>query len=146
MMEMDQTYEAAIGKKICEILPVEWMRFKMYHSEDIYSCIPMLVFRLNFLDERMEGLKECIASFKGKERWDVFVDPFSKKGNYILTIEIVKEIYQKGYENGAPYREREYLGEGEYRLRCEHAIQDIPALFEHICRLGMDTAIQMINP
>lgn len=57
MIKIDKSYETAIGKKICSILPIEWMRLNMFNLNNIYYNIPMLVFRLNDQDENMERLK-----------------------------------------------------------------------------------------
>lgn len=132
MIKMDKSYETAIGKKICSILSIEWIRFNMFNLNNIYYNIPMLVFRLNYQDENMEKLKECIDAFEGNEKWNIFIDPFSRKGNHILSIEIVREIYQEGYGKGILYNEKEYLGEKRYEVYCERAIQDIPLLLECI--------------
>lgn len=132
MIKMDKSYETAIGKKICSILPVEWIRFNMFNLSNIYYNIPMLVFRLNYQDGNIEKLQKCLDTFEGNEKWNIFIDPFSRKGNHILSIEIVREIYQEGYRKGILYNEREYLGEKHYKLYCERAIQDIPLLLDYI--------------
>ena len=132
MIKIDKTYETAIGKKICSILPVEWMRFNMFHSNDVYYNIPMLVFRTNCSDGNMVKLQKSLDMFEGNEKWSVFIDPYSRKGNYILSIEIVKEIYREGHRKGILFNEREYLGEECYKMHCEHAIEDIPPLLNHI--------------
>lgn len=119
-------------KKICGILPVEWIRFNMFKINDIYYTIPMLVFRLSYLDENMERLKVCVDSFKGREGWTIFKNPLSKNNNYILSIDVVEEIIIKSYKDNKVYNAREYLGDEDYEMICRNAIQDIPNLLEAI--------------
>ncbi|WP_207667196.1 hypothetical protein [Butyrivibrio sp. X503] len=132
---MDKQYETAIGKLLSDMLPVEWMRFTMFYVDDIYNGIPMLVFRLKSEDGNMESLQKSIDAFSGNEKWCVFMNPFSRKGNYILSIEPIKEMYLEGYDKGAPYNEKDYFGEDEYKALCERAVWDIPMLLDHIGKI-----------
>lgn len=129
---MDNSYEIAIGKKICDILPVEWIKFNMFNTNDIFNTIPMLVFRVNYLDENMDRLKNCINLFKGRESWKLFRNPLSRNNNFILSIEVVEKILLKSFEDNKLYNERDYLGDEEYEMKCINAIQDIPLLSEAI--------------
>ncbi len=129
---MDNSYEIAIGKKICDILPVEWIKFNMFNTNDIFNTIPMLVFRVNYLDENMDRLKKCINLFKGRESWKIFRNPLSRNNNFILSIEVVEKILLKSCEDNKLYNERDYLGDEEYEMKCINAIQDIPFLSEAI--------------
>lgn len=134
---MEQSKEKIIGNIIYNNLPVEWMRYNMYSSDDIYKNIPMLVFRLSnsSMNERVKELEKCVDGFQGINSWKVFRDPLSRKGNYLLTIAIIESIRKECYEKGADYDEKEYMGDRKYRLYCEQAILDIPLLAEHIKRI-----------
>ena len=134
MINIDKKYETAIGELIFDKFPVEWMRFNMFNLDDIYYRIPMLVFRLKCRDGNLEKLQGIIDTYVGNEKWCVFNNPFSKKENYILSIEAIREMYIDGYGKGTLPNEKEYLGEEKYKALCEGAITDIPMLLNHICR------------
>lgn len=74
---MEQNIEKIIGTIICNKLPVEWMRYNMFSSKDIYINIPILVFRLSKSDsnERVIEPGRCVESFQGQNSWKVFKDP-----------------------------------------------------------------------
>lgn len=131
---MEQNKEKIIGKIISNKFPVEWMRYNMYSSDDIYNNIPMLVFRFSnsSMNERVKELERCVDGFQGINSWKVFRDPLSRKGNYLLTLAIMEGIRKECYEKGINYDEKELLGDRKYRLYCEQAILDIPLLAEHI--------------
>lgn len=131
---MEQNAEKIIGKIIYNYFSVEWIRFNMYLSENIYTNIPVLVFRLreDVVKEQVKELKECVANFEGEMKWKVFKNPLSKTGNYLLTIAIMEEIRKECYEKGIIYNERKILGIEKYKLYCERAVHDIPLLAKHI--------------
>lgn len=131
---MEQNKETIIGKIISNKLPVEWMRYNMYLTDDIYRNIPMLVFRLgkSSMNEHVKELEKCVNGFQGINSWKVFRDPLSRKGNYLLTIAIIESIRKECYEKGTEYNEKKYLGDERYKSYCEQAILDIPLLAEHI--------------
>lgn len=131
---MDQNEEKIIGKIIHNKLPIEWMRYNMYSSNNIYKNIPILVFRLNEFDtgEQLIKLENCVASFDGKTKWKVFKDPLSRKGNYLLTLACMENFRKECHEKDVIYNEQEYLGNDRYKFYCEQAVQDIPLLAKHI--------------
>lgn len=133
-MNMNQDEEKVIGKIIHERLPVEWMRYNMFSTNNIYKNIPILVFRLNGSDmnEQMKKLEVCVESFEGKNTWKVFKDPLSRKGNYLLTLAHMENFRKECYEKNIVYNEWEYFGNDKYKMYCEQAIQDIPILAKHI--------------
>lgn len=131
---MEQNIEKIIGKTIHNILSVEWMRYNMFSTNDIYKNIPMLVFRVNETNskEQLIKLEKCISDFKGTISWKLFKDPLSKKGNYLLTIAIIETVRKECRKKNFTYNAIEYLGEEMYKLYCEQAVQDIPLLAEYI--------------
>lgn len=131
---MEKNIEKTIGRTIHNILSVEWMRYNMFSTNDIYKNIPMLVFRVNETNskEQLIKLEKCISDFKGTISWKLFKDPLSKKGNYLLTIAIIETVREECRKKIFMYNEREYFGEEIYKLYCEQAVQDIPFLAEHI--------------
>lgn len=131
---MEQNTEKIIGKIIYNKLPIEWMRYNMFSTDDIFRNIPMLVFRLSKsnMNDRVKELEKCVEGFQGNISWKVFRDPLSRKGNYLLTIATMESIRKECYEKGTDYNEKECLGDTRYRLYCEQAILDIPLLAEHI--------------
>ena len=132
---MYQNEEIIIGKIISERFSIEWMRYNMFISNNIYQSIPMLVFRLNDekdMEEQIIKLKTCVESFEGKNLWTVFKDPLSRRGNYILTLKSIENIREECKKKGSIYNIKEYLGMEKFKLCCEEAIQDIPFLAEHI--------------
>ena len=131
---MNQDEEKIIGKIIHDRLPVEWMRYNMFSSDNIYKNIPILVFRLNEsdMDDQVKKLEDSVESFEGKNKWKVFKDPLSRKGNYLLTLALMENFRKECYEKNVVYNEKQYLGNDRYKLYCEQAIQDIPLLAEHI--------------
>lgn len=131
---MDQSEERIIGKIIHNNLPIEWMRYNMYSSNNIYKNIPILVFRINESDtwEQLIKLKKCVSDFNGNNKWKVFKDPLSRKGNYLLTLACMEKIRKDCCEKDVIYNEQEYLGSDRYRFCCEQAVQDIPLLAKHI--------------
>lgn len=131
---MSQKEEKMIGKFIHEKIPITWMRYNMFSSEDIYKNIPLLVFRVSNtgIDGKMKMLEKCVASFEGKNAWKVFKDPLSRKGNYLLTLAFVENMRKECQEKKTVYNEQKYLGNDKYKWYCEQAIQDIPLLAKHI--------------
>ncbi len=128
------TNETCIGKIVYSKLPIEWMRYNMYIEEDKYRSIPMLVFRLqdscpNYL---LDELKECINKFKGEAKWTVYQDPFSRKGNYLITIIELEQLYRKCYVEKIEYNPVDYFGIEKYKSYCDCTIRDIPILAKHI--------------
>lgn len=94
----------------------------------------MLVFRINDsnTNEQIRNLENCVACFRGRSLWELFRDPLSRRGNYVLTLAVIKKIREECYENNIVYNVRECLGNEKYELYCEQAIQDIPLLAKHI--------------
>jgi len=133
---MSQELETLIGRIVHDKLPVEWMRYNMFFSKNIYHNIPMLVFRLNEEDisEDLKNLMLCVENFKGKCIWKVYKDPLSKKGNYLLTLAITENIRKDCYDKKSVYDEQKYFKKEELKRYCEQAINDIPVLAEHISR------------
>lgn len=133
---MEKNQEKIIGKIVHNILSIEWMRYNMFSTNDIYRNVPMLVFRLEESApmENLKKLESCVRNFKGEKRWQLFQDPLSKKGNYLLTISIIKDIRVECYKKNIIYNEKEYLGDENYKICCRQAVQDIPLLAEHIIK------------
>lgn len=127
----NQSYETKIGHLIHENIKVEWMRYNMYKESDVYAFIPMLVFRICDEEEngKIECLKKCILDYKGINRWRLFINPLTKKKNYILSLEIVEKMYNEVAEGiFSNYEPMAILGEKEYKKVCITAVQEIPEL------------------
>ena len=131
---MSQNDETLIGKIIHEKLPVEWMRYNMFLSNDKYRNIPMLVFRVqdSCPEILIEKLKSSVESFEGKLNWKVFQDPLSRMGNYLLTVSELEVLYKQCCVEQIQYDQKDYFGTDNYKIYCECAIQDIPMLAKHI--------------
>lgn len=54
----------------------------------------MLVFRINDYNtnEQIRNLENCVACFRGRSLWELFRDPLSRRGNYVLTLAVIKKI------------------------------------------------------
>lgn len=126
---MEKQVETILGHTVVDFLPVEWIKYTMFHIEEKYLHVPMLVFRLIEKDNKFEKFVECINAFEGNSKWVVFRNPFSRKENYILSIYELKEMYQIDKEELPS--QREYFGDG-YEKICDNAISDIVELTEHI--------------
>lgn len=126
--------ETCIGKIIYSKLPIEWMRYNMYIEDDKYRNIPMLVFRVqeSCSENVVNNLKDCIDNFKGNLNWKMFNDPLSGKGNYLITISELEDLYNQCYVRKIQYNPIDFFGIEKYRNYCECAIHDIPMLAEHI--------------
>ena len=126
--------ETCVGKALCAKLPIEWMRFNMYHEAEKYRNIPMLIFRMQKACpvDLIERLKECIDNFEGNVKWRMFKHPFSRNENYLITISELEDLYRKCYEGQIQYNQNDYFGIENYKKYCEYAIQDIPMLAKHI--------------
>lgn len=134
MIDLLKENETSIGKKLKEVLPIEWMRYNMFNMEEPYRNIPFLTFRLKKKDETFDELKMAVEEFRGNEEWEIFKDPFSKKGNYILSLSILKQLYEKRAITDDFINEKSYFGELEYKKLCDNALEDIPELLKHIQR------------
>jgi len=126
--------ETCIGKIIHSKLPIEWMRYNMYIADDKYRNIPMLVFRVQAScpENLVYNLKDCIDNFKGNLNWKMFKDPLSGKGNYLVTISELEDLYNQCYAGKIQYNQIDFLGTEKYRRYCDCAIHDIPMLAQHI--------------
>ena len=131
---MSQSDETLVGKIIHERLPIEWMRYNMFLSNNKYKNIPMLVFRVQAScpDSMIEKLKNSVNNFEGKLNWIVFKDPLSKKGNYLLSISELEELYKQYNAGQTQYNQMDFWGIDKYKDYCDCAIQDIPMLAKHI--------------
>ena len=131
---MLQDYEKSIAEIILKLFPIEWMRYKMYVSENIYRNIPMLVFRLKntFSIEAFNEFRHWIALYDGITQWKVFGDPLSKKDNYILSLAILEKLRQQCQFDRRKYNEKEMLGEVQYKKYCEKGVEDIPNLVVYL--------------
>lgn len=131
---MEEKNEKCIGKLICSRIPVEWMRFNMYIEDDRYRNIPMLVFRVqdNCSQNIIDSLKKSVDTFKGNLNWKLFKHPLSRKGNYLITISELEELYIRCYAEQIPFSQVDFWGEELYKKYCDDAIQDIPMLAKHI--------------
>lgn len=126
--------EVCIAEILRKEIPIEWMRFEMFHTEDIYRNIPMLVFRLDesCVPRSIENLKKNVEDFNGKVKWKVFKDVLSRRGNYLLTISIMEEMHNEFVGKEENYNQKQYFGEEKFKLYCEQAVEDIPLLAKHI--------------
>ncbi len=126
--------ETCIGKIVHSKLPIEWMRYNMYIEDDKYRNIPMLVFRVqeSCPENLVDNLKDCIDNFNGKLNWKVFKDPLSRKGNYLITISELEDLYNQCYAGQTQYNQIDFFGTEKYRKYCDCAIYDIPMLAKHI--------------
>lgn len=130
----NQNYENKIGRLISENMDVEWMRFNMYDEFNIYASVPMLVFRINEGDQdRIRRLKEYVFEFEGHNRWSLFICPLTRKKNYILSIEMLENLYNKVAEGEINnFDPRLIWGEEKYKKVCNDAVQEIPELAEYL--------------
>lgn len=126
--------EVCIAEILQKEISIEWMRVEMFHTEDIYRNIPMLVFRIDksCKPELIECLKKCIDDFQGNVKWAVFKNPLSRRGNYILSLSVMEKMRKACLENDMRYNEKQYFGEEKFELYCEQAVEDIPLLAKHI--------------
>lgn len=126
--------ETCIGKIIYSKLPIEWMRYNMYIEDDRYRNIPMLVFRVkeSCPENLVDTLKECIDNFEGKISWKVFKNPMTRKGNYLLSISELEDLYMQSYSEQIQYNQKDFFGAERYKKFCDDAILDIPMLAKHI--------------
>lgn len=81
----------------------------MFHTENKYIHIPMLVFRITENRDELSASIECVKAFEGNSKWEVFKNPFSRKDNYILSVCELKEMYQTDREV-LPFQ-RDYFGD-----------------------------------
>ena len=77
-------------------------------------------------------MKKCIEGFKGKLKWDLFLDAYSRKRNYIVSIKELKDYYISHMNNKDWINQCEYWGEAKYKKMCDDAIEDIPMLAQKI--------------
>lgn len=125
-------YEKAIGYEVRNILSIEWMRYNMYNVEDIYRCIPFLLFRVSD-DTNLDRFIHCIDTYRGKEKWVIYTYPYSKRHvNYVLSIDVNRTIYEKCYKNHMNYSPESILTISDYKEHCEKALDDIPQLLDWI--------------
>lgn len=131
---MSQHEETLVGKIIHEKIPIEWMRYNMFLTNNKYKNIPMLVFRVqdSCSNSLIEDLKKSVNGFNGKLRWKVFKNPLTRKDNYLLSIFELEELYMQCYAGQIQYNQVEFFGEERYKKYCDDAIQDIPMLAKHI--------------
>lgn len=130
----NQNYETKIGHLIHDNINVEWMRYNMYKENNIYESIPLLVFRIYEEEEnKIESLKRCISDYKGINQWKLFVNPMTRKKNYILSLDIIEKIYYD-FSKGilTEFNPKEILDEMEYKKLCETAVQEIPNLESYL--------------
>lgn len=131
--ECDDKYETAIGKLLNDNFKMEWMRFNMFNIEDIYNNIPMLVFRIEGdYAEYIWKLKEYVENIQTINQWTIFRIPFSKNKNYILTVDVVREIYMNQFKEELYFDIQQILGKEKYNKLCEESIADIPLLYSNI--------------
>lgn len=130
---MEKENESRIGKLIHDELPIEWMRYKMFHIEDRFMFIPFLVFRFEEYYEKkdIEKLCECIEQFEGKQKWKLFRYFWTRRDNYLLTLDVAYKKMAQCYKEGRDYKEKEEF-KNCYKQLCEEAIEDVPKLAEHL--------------
>ena len=126
---MGKECETILGHTVVEYVPIEWIRFTMFNTENRYARVPMLVFRLEQKDESFDRLIECINDFKGNATWCVFCNSHSRKENYILPVIELKELYQTGKE--VLPDQKEFFGNKLEEI-CDKAINDISELTNHV--------------
>lgn len=136
----NQNYETKVGRLIREHVNVEWMRYNMYKKSDMYANIPLLVFRICEGEEKkIENLKQCISDYEGKNKWKLFINPLTRKNNYILSLDIMEKMYSD-YSEGVlvELNPKDLLGEKEYIKLCETAIQELPQLITYLEKYFLD--------
>ncbi|WP_143405005.1 hypothetical protein [Eubacterium uniforme] len=130
---IEKFYETAIGKLLNDYYKIEWMRFNMFNLEDIYYNIPMLIFRVEKdYDECICKLKEYVENIQTINSWTIFRFPYSKNKNYILTLDMVRNIYMNQFEKQFNLDLQQILGKEKYEKLCKEAITDIPLLYSSI--------------
>ena len=130
---MSKNNEMIIANLFKEKFPIEWMRYKMYFSEDIYRSIPYLLYRYkNGYDQiYQKELLKYVEKFEGKQKWTTFHPYYIKNKNYILTLKVVYEKMEECKREGRLYNEKKEFGNKLNRL-CEEAIDDIPDLEKYL--------------
>lgn len=130
---MEKMQEIMIGKLFKEIFPIEWLKYNMFHNEDIYLSIPYLLYRYEEgYDKICElELKKCLKTFKGNLEWVTYHPDYIQNQNYILTLKVYYDKLMDCEEKGCFCEVKKEFGE-KYEELCEKAIEDIPNLECHI--------------
>ena len=115
-------------------ISLEWIRYNMYDSDDIYRNIPILVFRFDETcnESISERLNKVITSFSGIEKWCIFRHPVTRKETYILSIEQWRDILFTRDKMLLEKKIELFKKSDEYRKCCKGAIEDIPLLAKYI--------------
>lgn len=115
--------------------PIRQMKYRMYHSDNIYYRIPVLAFRFDNLKNTAiyEELRHCLECYEGKLKWTVFESFHGKRvKNYIICPYEVYEMQRNLFEKDMSMSYQKYFSEEKYKVLCENAIKDIPLLYIHI--------------
>ena len=123
---MDKKYENIIGEILKDILPIEWMRFTMFHADDPYLYVPFLLFRVYEENEKFYEICDRVETFKGNVKWGIIRYPLKHHVNYILSIEEMKVFHAQDRDNFLS--QEEFFGKEKFRELCDKAIDDIPLL------------------
>lgn len=127
--------ETLIANYLIAHYPLAQIKSRMYHPDDIYYRIPVLVFRFDKLintDIYIE-LEQCLENYKGRLSWTVFESFYGKKiRNYIICPYEVYQMKKNCYDKKITISSLEYFTESKYKTLCEDAIEDIPLLYVHI--------------
>lgn len=131
---MEREIEKKIGKIIYNKIPIEWMKYNMFSVNDIYKNVPMLVFRYDDKCpiELRQKLINAVLTFNGREKWNVFRHPATRKENYILSIEQMESALKKIYDNKYSCSIVNIIGPETYKKYCENAVKDISQLAIYI--------------
>jgi len=127
--------ERLLANFLSEILPLEQCRYNMYHEENIYSRMPVLVFRIakGFNDNLYNELRESVESFQGNLKWTEYESFAGKRvKNHIISPIEYYEFEMNSFHNNFYQREQDYFQSDIYKRLCELAINDIPDLYLHL--------------
>ena len=127
---MEKYYENIIGKIFKELLPIEWMRFTMFHVDAPYFKVPYLLFRVYEENEKFYEICDRVKEFKGNAKWMIIRCPLEHHVNHILTIEEMETF--NAQEKGHFLSNEEFFGKERFRELCDKAISDIPSLAEYL--------------
>jgi len=131
-------FTSAIPDLIADRFNVAQMRWPMYHSDDLYHSIPLVLFFLKQDGNEKtsyERIKLSAESFIGKLEWTLYKLFFSRL-NYSIAPKILCDLEKTRYieykQTNKSISVREQLGEEKYIELCDLAYSDIPGLYQHM--------------
>lgn len=129
-------YETAIADLIRTKFDIKQMRSPMYHSENLYYRIPSLLFFLHNNEHEESDYKKiehCVDRFTGILKWK-FGRAYPSKLNYVIIPEAAYHVKKESPDEiSIQFIDKgNEVGGYDFKSFCDLAVQDIPALFEHM--------------